>query len=170
VRAAFGRPDCIERCFDAYAVLRAEAPVRTTPTGYTVFSRYEDCHEILESHEGDRLTEEELLYTLVLILGGGHQTSVSLLYLLLMRPEALETARTQPDSLGVGVHHCLGAALGTTEAVVALGTLLPRLPGLRLVDEPAYDGLYNLRGLASLQIAWDADQTATIPAAQLEST
>jgi cytochrome P450 len=75
-----------------------------------------------------------------------------------------------PLPLGVGGHHCPGAALGHTEAEVALPTLLPRLPGLRLEAEPAYDGLYNLRGLAGLHIAWDADQAANVPAAQLEYT
>jgi cytochrome P450 len=39
-------------------------------------------------------------------------------------------------SFGVGIHYCLGASLGRTEAQVAVGRLLERFPDLAPVGEP----------------------------------
>lgn len=55
------------------------------------------------------------------------------------KPDELDLAR--PDnrhlSLGAGIHFCVGAPLGRAELQIALGTLLRRMPDLRLAVEPA---------------------------------
>ncbi|MEU1376579.1 cytochrome P450 [Streptomyces triculaminicus] len=75
-------------------------------------------------------------------------------------PDTLDLDRAQGPHLafGHGVHFCPGAALARIEMQVALGTLLARLPGLRLdVDDdelrwiPAVLG----RGTAELPVAFE---------------
>ncbi|MGK5642478.1 cytochrome P450 family protein [Streptomyces sp. URMC 126] len=75
-------------------------------------------------------------------------------------PDTLDLDRAQGPHLafGHGIHFCPGAALARIELQVALGTLLSRLPGLRLAvpDEelrwiPAVLG----RGTAELPVAYD---------------
>ena len=75
-------------------------------------------------------------------------------------PDGLDLRRPGPThvNFGHGAHHCLGAPLARMELQVAVGTLLRRLPGLRLADaEPDIewkDGR-GVRGPASLRITWD---------------
>lgn len=60
-------------------------------------------------------------------------------------------------SFGHGVHHCLGAPLARLELQLALGTLLSRLPGLRLAvaaDEVPFKTGRLLRGPKSLPVTW----------------
>ncbi|MFO1329447.1 MAG: cytochrome P450 [Rubrivivax sp.] len=74
------------------------------------------------------------------------------------RPEQLDITRTdvKPLSFGGGIHHCLGAQLARIEAEVAIGTLLRRLPGLRLDDaeHPEWRPTFVLRGLKRLPARW----------------
>ncbi|MER5786647.1 cytochrome P450 [Streptomyces mobaraensis] len=76
-------------------------------------------------------------------------------------PDTLDLDRAQGSHLafGHGIHFCPGAALARIELQVALGTLLARLPGLRLAVPdgelrwiPAVLG----RGTAALPVAYDA--------------
>ncbi|MEV7232393.1 cytochrome P450 [Polymorphospora sp. NPDC051019] len=75
-------------------------------------------------------------------------------------PERLDLRRAEATHLnfGHGPHHCLGAPLARMELQVALGTLLKRLPGLRIAGPEAdiewKDGL-GVRGPADLPISWD---------------
>ncbi len=58
-------------------------------------------------------------------------------------------------SFGVGIHHCIGAALARIEARVAVEELYRRLPGLEVDREGArrvHSG--NVRGFASLPVAF----------------
>ena len=58
-------------------------------------------------------------------------------------------------AFGGGVHVCLGAALARLETQVAIGALVRRRPGLRLVTEQAvWRPTATLRGLTTLQVTW----------------
>ncbi|WP_315700906.1 MULTISPECIES: cytochrome P450 [unclassified Bradyrhizobium] len=74
------------------------------------------------------------------------------------RPEQLDIARpnVKPLSFGGGIHHCLGAQLARIEAEVAIGTLLRRLPELKLddPDNPDWRPTFVLRGLKRLPAHW----------------
>jgi cytochrome P450 len=51
-------------------------------------------------------------------------------------PDRLDLSRDEekPLSFGIGVHYCVGAALGRMEAEIAIGELLRRAPRLTLAD------------------------------------
>ena len=74
-------------------------------------------------------------------------------------PDRLDTDRAESRHLafGHGIHHCLGAVLARMEGQLALGSLLRRLPELRLAvaDDDLHwghgDGLV-LRGLSELPV------------------
>ncbi|MER6540413.1 cytochrome P450 [Streptomyces sp900105755] len=74
-------------------------------------------------------------------------------------PNRLDIHRTPSRNLalGHGLHHCLGHALAHIEQQVALGTLLRRVPGLRLavsVHELPFKNNENLIGLQRLPVTW----------------
>lgn len=67
-------------------------------------------------------------------------------------------------ALGHGIHFCLGAALARMEAEVAIGTLLRRLPALRLAVAPAQLSWRVgplIRGLVALPLTFDGGAAAT---------
>jgi cytochrome P450 len=72
-------------------------------------------------------------------------------------PDTLDIAR-EPNrhlSFGQGIHFCLGAPLARMEAQIAVGTLLGRMPGLRLKVSPdklRWRPSMILRGLDSLPV------------------
>jgi cytochrome P450 len=75
-------------------------------------------------------------------------------------PERLDLGRHPNPHLGFGKgpHYCLGAPLARLETEVALGTLLRRLPGLRLAvpeDDLRWRFLPGFRGLEALPVTWD---------------
>jgi cytochrome P450 len=74
------------------------------------------------------------------------------------RPDRLDITRqnVRPLSFGGGIHFCLGAQLARLEAEIAIGTLLRRLPELRLDDaeNPEWRPTYILRGLKQLPASW----------------
>src|SRR5437588_317912 len=70
-------------------------------------------------------------------------------------PDRLDVGR--PDvkmlSFGGGIHFCLGAMLARTEAQIAIGSLLARVPSLDLAtDDLEWRPHITLRGLASLPV------------------
>lgn len=73
-------------------------------------------------------------------------------------PDRLDITRAdiRPLSFGGGIHHCLGAQLARIEAEIAIGTLLRRLPNLRLhdIEGPDWRQTFVLRGLSTLPASW----------------
>jgi len=74
-------------------------------------------------------------------------------------PDRLDLAR-EPNrhlAFGQGIHFCLGAPLARLEGQIAIGTLLRRLPELRLAVPPGalrWRGGLVLRGLQKLPVAF----------------
>jgi cytochrome P450 len=72
------------------------------------------------------------------------------------KPDELVIERTENANrsimFGGGIHYCLGARLATLELETALGTLLTRLPNLRLtnIDDLQWHARNTLRGVTSL--------------------
>ena len=73
-------------------------------------------------------------------------------------PDQLDITRpdVRPLSFGGGIHYCVGAQLARIEAEIAIGTLLRRLPNLRLdeTDHPDWRPTFVLRGLNKLAASW----------------
>jgi cytochrome P450 len=74
-------------------------------------------------------------------------------------PTVLDITRQQNQhlSFGKGIHYCLGAPLARLEGQIGFGTLLQRLPNLRLAIDPAqltWNKNPMLRGLTSLPVAF----------------
>jgi cytochrome P450 len=72
-------------------------------------------------------------------------------------PDTLDIARADNKHLafGKGIHHCLGAPLARMEGQIALGTLLRRMPDLRLKGSPeslTWRPGMVLRGLTGLPV------------------
>jgi pimeloyl-[acyl-carrier protein] synthase len=72
-------------------------------------------------------------------------------------PERLDVARkdNRHIAFGFGIHFCLGASLARIEGQVAIGTLLRRMPALKLVsDTPEWRESSVLRGLKTLPVTF----------------
>ena len=74
-------------------------------------------------------------------------------------PETFDITRkiNQHLAFGKGIHYCLGAPLARLEGQIAIGTLLQRLPHLRLACEPeqlSWNPVPYLRGLKSLPVTF----------------
>jgi cytochrome P450 len=74
-------------------------------------------------------------------------------------PQRLDFARPNSHhvAFGYGLHQCIGQNLARLELEVAIGTLIRRLPGLRLaarLDELEYKHDAATFGLETLPVAW----------------
>jgi cytochrome P450 len=72
-------------------------------------------------------------------------------------PERLDVTRrdNRHIAFGFGIHFCLGAPLARIEGQVAIGTLLRRMPALKLVsDTPEWRESSVLRGLKTLPVTF----------------
>ncbi len=74
-------------------------------------------------------------------------------------PDTLNLTREEKQNLafGKGIHYCLGAPLARLEGQIAIGTLLRRLPNLRLACDPdqlVWNPSFALRGLTSLPVVF----------------
>jgi cytochrome P450 len=72
-------------------------------------------------------------------------------------PDRLDVARQENRHIafGFGIHFCLGAPLARIEGQVAIGTLLRRMPALKLVsDTPVWRESSVLRGLKTLPVTF----------------
>jgi cytochrome P450 len=70
------------------------------------------------------------------------------------RPDDLDVTRKDNPHLafGAGIHFCLGAPLARLELETSFATLLSRLPGMQLVEEPRWKPAYIIRGLDGLLV------------------
>ncbi|MEU9715099.1 cytochrome P450 [Streptomyces sp. NPDC047976] len=74
-------------------------------------------------------------------------------------PDVLDWQRSARHHVGFGfgIHQCLGQNLARAEMEIALGTLIARLPGLRL-DAPAREIPFKpgdtIQGIVQLPVAW----------------
>ena len=74
----------------------------------------------------------------------------------------IDLHRPQPGkhlALGIGRHHCIGAALARQELIIAFGALLSRLSGFRLTPgtpTPEYTPSFFGRNLRELHVSFDA--------------
>jgi pimeloyl-[acyl-carrier protein] synthase len=221
-------PDVIRRGNEAAAGLtayfRALVRTRRRSPGDDLLSGL-----ITAEDAGDRLSEDELLATCVLLFFAGHETTVNLIgngtLALARHPDQMERLRTQPGliagaveellrfdspvqrtgrvaledlelngrffqagwrvnlmvgaanrdaaqfadpdllditranasqhlSFASGVHYCVGAPLARLEAQLAIGGLVRRLPGLRVLDQrPRWRPTFVLRGPTALEVA-----------------
>ncbi|MEU3604564.1 cytochrome P450 [Streptomyces sp. NPDC035033] len=74
-------------------------------------------------------------------------------------PDALDWRRPARHhvAFGFGIHQCLGQNLARTELEIALGTLLRRLPGLRLAapaEEIPFKPGDTIQGMLELPVTW----------------
>ena len=58
-------------------------------------------------------------------------------------------------AFGRGIHACIGAQLARLETRIAVGTLLRRLPGLRVEGDPPRLPVLASRAQAALPVAHD---------------
>jgi cytochrome P450 len=65
---------------------------------------------------------------------------------------AAERGRARALTFGAGVHYCVGANLARAELEEALAFFAPRMHGLTLDGEPAYETIMGIYGLAELPI------------------
>jgi cytochrome P450 len=72
-------------------------------------------------------------------------------------PDRLDIGRTpnRHDAFSFGIHFCVGAPLGRAEAAIAIGTVLRRLPNLKLHSTtPQWRPTMNNRGLQTLPVTF----------------
>jgi cytochrome P450 len=96
--------------------------------------------------------EIEVGHELVLLIGSANRDPLKF-----EAPHALDITREQglPLSFGYGAHVCIGATTSLLEAEVAFGTLLRRMPNLRLAGgTPSWSPNVAFRGLAGLPVTF----------------
>lgn len=74
----------------------------------------------------------------------------------------VDRAESGHVGFGHGIHYCLGVSLARMETTVAVGTLLRRLPGIRLAvpaDQLTQRGSFRNRGLATLPVVFGDART-----------
>ena len=80
-------------------------------------------------------------------------------------PDDVVLTRSRPNhvAFGRGIHACIGAQLARIETRVAIGTLLRRLPGLRVDGDPPRLPVRASRAQESLPVVHDGTRAASAP-------
>lgn len=88
--------------------------------------------------------------TIALLLGSANRDPQRF-----VQPDALDITRADNAhvSFGGGIHFCVGAPLARLELDIALGTLVRRVPNLRLAEQPEYRDAYHFHGLKMLKVS-----------------
>ncbi|GAA4790397.1 cytochrome P450 [Actinomycetospora chlora] len=114
---------------------------------------------VVEDHElrGRTIRRGERVY---LLLNGANRDPERF-----PRPDAVDLARERAThvAFGRGIHACIGAQLARIETRIAVGTLLRRLPGLRVAGEPAYLPTIASRAQESLPVVHDGSAVGSRP-------
>jgi cytochrome P450 len=63
-----------------------------------------------------------------------------------------DRGRAKPLTFGAGPHFCLGASLARAELQEAFAFLAPRMRGMRLASEPAYESPLGIYGIGELRL------------------
>jgi cytochrome P450 len=124
------------------------------PAAVNECMRYDSATQMVVrvAHEDVELGDRSLPRgTVVFIMLGSANRDPSQFH----RPDELDIGRNAQGrmlSLGAGIHYCLGARLALLELEVGLGTLLSRLPTLRLtgLDTLKWQQRNTVRGVESL--------------------
>ena len=120
-------------------ILRYESPLQRNPRRMTEDLEYGGA----QLRRGD--------YVLQMLGAANRDPSV------FPNPDQFDITR-QPNrhvSFAFGIHFCVGAPVARLEAPIAIGTVLRRLPGLRLASEPLEWRTHSLlRGLGALPVAF----------------
>jgi cytochrome P450 len=121
-------------------VLRYESPVQTV--GRTASESF--------AMGGVTVAQNDIVASLI---GGANRDPA-----VFDHPDRFDVTRRdlKPLSFGGGIHFCLGAQLARIEAGIVLGTLVRRLPSLRLTEpvQPKWRASFTLRGLTELPVEW----------------
>jgi cytochrome P450 len=146
--ALLQRPDALRAVTEDRALLRSaiEESLRWAPTD-PMFSRF--VMRDVDFH-GVHLPEGAVLH---LCLGAGNRDPARW-----ERPDEYDITRPLKPSLafGGGAHVCLGMHVARAEMTVGIGTLLDRLPNLRLdpdAEPPRFVGMYE-RGATAIPVVW----------------
>ena len=97
-----------------------------------------------------RLREEDPVHHSAAVIGAANRDPAHF-----HNPDRLDIARQENRHIafGFGIHFCLGAPLARIEGQVAIGTLLRRIPALKLLsDTPEWRESSVLRGLKTLPV------------------
>ncbi len=80
-------------------------------------------------------------------------------------PDDVVLTRSRPNhvAFGRGIHACIGAQLARIETRIAVGTLLRRLPGLRVDGDPPRLPVLASRAQESLPVVHDGARAASTP-------
>ncbi|MBV9789681.1 MAG: cytochrome P450 [Chloroflexi bacterium] len=135
-------PDLLQSAIDE--IVRYDCPVQLIPRIVT---------EDLELF-GQSLKQGQILQ---LMLGAANRDAAQF-----PEPDRFDITRSykRPASFGFGAHFCIGMPLAMMEIEIAFGTLIRRLPNLRLAGPAERSPNVTLRGFHTLPLAFDTVQAA----------
>ncbi|MEA3511835.1 MAG: hypothetical protein U9R51_10405, partial [Actinomycetota bacterium] len=108
----------------------------------------------VETSDG-RLSDSEIISTIVLLLNAGHEATVNSLgsgiVSMLAVPEAWASVRSGQTFRG-GIHTCIGAPLARLDLSVALERMTALMPTLRLAEPPQRHPAFVIHGYEAVRL------------------